>query len=163
MFINVLSRHLPVVVEFIGTRVGDRVLEFVHLVEMARYHQTRIHSLCEGREKTPPDFVSGTSMRGAELDLHWRGMTSVFELEAFLLAVKRSLDAAWRCSRDSLPELLSSRARGLGTLGDGMYKIDEESRMLLPSAQVLTILWQPGSSGAGKLFSFEIFSNTMRH
>lgn len=87
MFINVLSRHLPTAVEFIGTHVGDRVLGFVHLIEMARYRQIRIQVLCEGHEDVPTYFVSGTDMAGSELDLHYRGMASVFELEAFLLAV----------------------------------------------------------------------------
>jgi len=124
MHISTLSKHLPAVIQYIQTPLGDYMLEIVHLAESARYHSINLDRLIAGEGSAPPGFQAGVDFRGNVLDSHWRIMASWIEFEAFLSAGKRCLDRAWCCLGDRLGE----KGRKTRTLAGAIYKLKKENK-----------------------------------
>jgi len=116
--ISVLSKHLPSVVTYIQTPIGDGLLELIYLIESSRYHLQNLEKLTSNKGSAPKNFQSGTDIRGSELDSHWRMMASWMEFEAFITSGKRALDRAWSCVADQLGNEVSE----MRTLGSVIYK-----------------------------------------
>jgi hypothetical protein len=121
MNIATLSKHLPLVINYVQTPPGDCLLEVVHLVESARYHLTNLDELIVGKGHAPANFVPGVDFRGEVLNEHWRVMASWIEFEAFLNASKRCLDRSWCC----LGEQLGEGAKKIRTLGKAIHSSDK--------------------------------------
>ena len=119
MFISTISKHLPAVITYVQTPIGDCLLEVVHLVESARYHLHNLDRLTSGAGNAPQGFQAGVDFKGVVLDSHWRIMTSLIEFEAFLASAKRCLDRAWCC----VGPLLGKETARIRTLGGAVYDL----------------------------------------